>query len=208
MLRIDHVVYAVRDLDEAAARFRSEYGLDSVAGGRHPGWGTGNRIVPLDDQYVELISVVDPAEARGSEFGRTMLAFLEPGDRPFAICAGTDDLDDVAARLGLAVTEGSRTRPDGRTLAWRGAALDAPQREPWMPFFIEWHLPSRDLHPGHTPATHDVPATGIAWVEVSGDAERLRGWLGGEDLPIRVVAGEPGIRAFTITTPNGELVVR
>ena len=208
MLRIDHVVYAVRDLDEAAARFRSEYGLGSVAGGRHPGWGTGNRIVPLGDQYIELLCVVDAPEARGSEFGRTMLAFLEPGDRPFAICAGTDDLDDVAARLGLAVTEGSRTRPDGRTLAWRGAGLDAPQRDPSMPFFIEWSLPSRDLHPGRMSADHDAPATGIAWVEVSGNADRLSEWLGGADLPVRVVDGEPAFRAFALTTMTGELVIR
>jgi hypothetical protein len=30
MLRLDHVVYAVPDLDEAAVRFRQEYGLDST----------------------------------------------------------------------------------------------------------------------------------------------------------------------------------
>jgi hypothetical protein len=62
VIQIDHVVYAVRDLDAAAERFRRAYGLGSVAGGRHAGWGTGNRIVPLGDQYVELISVVDPEE--------------------------------------------------------------------------------------------------------------------------------------------------
>jgi hypothetical protein len=37
MLRIDHVVYAVRDLDDAAERFRRDHGLDSTPGGRHPG---------------------------------------------------------------------------------------------------------------------------------------------------------------------------
>ena len=35
MLRLDHVVYAVGDLDGAAVRFRQAFGLDSVAGGRH-----------------------------------------------------------------------------------------------------------------------------------------------------------------------------
>ncbi|HZD18438.1 MAG TPA: hypothetical protein VE669_09885, partial [Actinomycetota bacterium] len=46
---------------------------------------------------------------------------------------------------------------------------------------------------------------GIAWVEVGGDRERLRGWLGGEDLAIRVVDGAPGIRAVAIATADGEL---
>jgi hypothetical protein len=51
VLRIDHVVYAVPDLDEAAVRLREAFGLDSV-GGRHERWGTANRIVPMGDQYL------------------------------------------------------------------------------------------------------------------------------------------------------------
>ena len=73
MLRLDHVAYAVRDLDETAVRFREEHGLDSVAGGRHVGFGTANRIVPLGDQYIELVGVVDRAEAEVSPFGRSVL---------------------------------------------------------------------------------------------------------------------------------------
>ena len=40
-------------------------------------------------------------------------------------------------------------------------------------------------------------AGGIAWVELTGDADRLGEWLGGgEELPLRYVAGEaPGLRA-------------
>ena len=73
MLRIDHVVYAVEDLDEAALGFRQTHGLDSVAGGRHERWGTANRIVPLGDQYLELVATVDPGRAGTSGFGRDVL---------------------------------------------------------------------------------------------------------------------------------------
>lgn len=208
MIEIDHVVYAVRDLDEAAERFRREHGLDSAAGGRHAGWGTGNRIVPLGDQYVELISVLDPEEAARTDFGREMLGFLEGGDRPWAIVCRTDDLDAIAARLDLDPSDGSRTRPDGQLIAWRGAALDDPRRDPHMPFFIQWQLASDDHYPGRTPATHDVQPAGIVWVEVSGDGQRLSDWLGGADLPIRVIDGPPAVRAFAIATADGELVVR
>ena len=69
-LRMDHVIYAVDDLDEAAAGLFDREGLGSVPGGRHEGWGTANRIVPLGDTYLELIAVVDVDEAEGSEFGR------------------------------------------------------------------------------------------------------------------------------------------
>jgi len=208
MIEIDHVVYAVRDLRQTAERFRREHGLDSAAGGRHAGWGTGNRIVPLGDQYVELISVLDPEEAASTDFGREMLAFLEGGDRPWAIVCRTDDLDAIAARLDLEPSDGSRTRPDGQLIAWRGAALDDPRREPFMPFFIQWQLATEDLYPGRSPASHDVQPTGIAWVEVSGDERRLSEWLGGADLPIRVVDGPPAVRSLAIATDHGELVIR
>ena len=47
---------AAADLDAAGREFEAHYGLSSVAGGRHPGWGTANRIgVLLGDTYLELV---------------------------------------------------------------------------------------------------------------------------------------------------------
>jgi catechol 2,3-dioxygenase-like lactoylglutathione lyase family enzyme len=208
VLRLDHVVYAVRDLDEAAARLRRELGLDSVPGGRHPGWGTGNRIVPLGDDYIELIAVIDPDEAAEHPFGRAVLVATEGGDGLFAISVATDDIEGVAARLGLEVRPGERARPDGTVLRWRSAGADDPRRERWLPFFISWDLPP-EMHPGRARSGHGVHASRIAWVEVAGDADRLREWLDGEELPIRVVDGPPGLRAVGhATTGGGELILR
>src|SRR6476469_4083347 len=50
---------AVTDLDAAGREFEARHRLASVAGGRHPGWGTANRIVPLGDAYLELVAIVD-----------------------------------------------------------------------------------------------------------------------------------------------------
>jgi hypothetical protein len=47
MLQLDHVIFAADDLDAEAERWRRDYGLDSLEGGRHARWGTENRIVPL-----------------------------------------------------------------------------------------------------------------------------------------------------------------
>ena len=206
MLRLDHVVYAVRDLDEAAVRFRGEYGLDSTEGGRHERWGTANRIVPLGDQYLELVAAVDEPVAAETAFGKGVLERAARGGGWFTMAAVADDLDAVASRLGIEVDSGSRTRPDGQTVRWRMAGLDDQRREPWMPFFLTWDVPD-ELHPGRARAGHGVRATGLAWVEVGGDAERLRTWLGGDELPIRVSDGEPGIHRVAISTPDGELVI-
>jgi catechol 2,3-dioxygenase-like lactoylglutathione lyase family enzyme len=206
VLRLDHVVYAVPDLDEAAIRFRERFGLDSTEGGRHERWGTANRIVPLGDQYLELVAAVDEPMAAETAFGRSVLDRAAGGGGWFTIAAVADDLDAVATRLGIEIDSGSRTRPDGQTVRWRMAALDDPRREHWMPFFLTWDV-GRDLHPGRARAGHGVRATGLAWVEVGGDAERLRTWLGGDDLPIRVGDGEPGIHRVAISIADGELVI-
>jgi hypothetical protein len=206
VLRLDHVVYAVPDLDEAAVRFRGEFGLDSTEGGRHERWGTANRIVPLGDQYLELVAAVDEPMAAETAFGRGVLERAARGGGWFTIAAVADDLDAVATRLGLEVGSGSRTRPDGQTVRWRMAGLDDPRREAWMPFFLIWDVPD-ELHPGRARAGHGVRATGLGRVEVGGDAERLRTWLGGDELPIRVTDVEPGIHRVAISTPDGELMI-
>jgi Glyoxalase-like domain len=206
VLRLDHVVYAVPDLDEAALRFREEFGLDSTEGGRHELWGTANRIVPLGDQYLELVAAVDDQVAAETAFGRGVLERAAADGGWFTIAALADDLDAVASRLGLAVTTGARTRPDGQTVRWRMAGLDDPRREPWMPFFLTWDI-SDELHPGRARAGHGVRATGLGRVEVGGDAERLRTWLGGDGLPIRVTDDEPGIHRVAISSSDGELVI-
>jgi catechol 2,3-dioxygenase-like lactoylglutathione lyase family enzyme len=206
VLRLDHVVYAVPDLDEAAVRFREKFGLDSTEGGRHERWGTANRIVALGDQYLELVAAVDAPAAAETGFGMGVLERAAGIGGWFTIAAVADDLEAVASRLGIEVDSGSRTRPDGEAIRWRMAGLDDPRREPWMPFFLTWDV-TNELYPGRARAGHGVRANGISWIEVGGDAERLHAWLGGDELPIRVGDGEPGIHRVAISIADGELVI-
>lgn len=207
-MRIDHVVLGSRDLDETAARYLVEHGLPSVEGGRHPAWGTANRIVPLGETYVEFLAVVDGEAAAASRFGRFLAELTAEGDRWFTVCMADDDLDATADRLGLSVVPGARRRPDGREVRWRGAGLEDPARDAWLPFFIQWQVEA-DGHPGRMDAGRGVPADGIDWVEMAGDGERLRGWLGGDVVGIRAVPGDgdPGIRAVGLRAPGGEIVL-
>jgi hypothetical protein len=197
------VIYATADLDAEAERWRRELGLDSVPGGRHARWGTANRIVPLGEDYVELAAVVDEDAARTNPFG---VALLERPGSWLGPVVATDDLDDVAGRLGLAIGDGSRTRPDGETLRWRSAGFDDPRREWWMPFFIAWDVPP-SLHPGRASASHERDVRGIVSVEIAGDADRLDAWTGGAPLPFVVVPGPGEIRSVTIATAGGDLVI-
>ncbi len=206
MLRIDHVLIAVRDLEAAADAIWRAHGLAAVPGGRHPAWGTGNAIVPLGPDYVELIAAVDPARARISDLGRAVLERAADGDRPFAVCLRTNDLDAVARRLGLVPTEGVRTRPDGTEIRWRSVGLERTAAEPSFPFFIEWSVPE-PLHPGRAPARHAVRPRGIAWAEVGGDEGAIRAWVGDPSVPLRVVDGPPGLAAVGIAAEEREIVL-
>ena len=206
MYAIDHVVLAVADLEEAGERMHREHGLASVPGGVHPRWGTANRIMPLGQDYVELIAVVDAEVGRSTALGRALLALTAGGrDRWFAVCLSDTEIDATAERLGLAVEPGERARPDGERLRWRGAGIEDDDRDAWLPFFIAWDVPAA-LHPGRTPIVHDANVLGIARVGVAGDAARLRDWLGpsGEGLPIEVVDGDSGVHAVELATEGGD----
>jgi hypothetical protein len=204
VLRFDHVVLAVRDLDASASRLWEEHGLRFRPGGAHPQWGTANMIAPLGASYLELLAVVDPDVGPNTVLGRSLLDRSADGDRWWSVCLGDDDLEATAARLGLDVQSGSRLRPDGVEVRWRGAGIDQRESDLWLPFFIAWDVPP-ELHPGAAEADHGVDVRGISRVEVGGDEDRLRAWLGGADVPIRVVEGEPGVHAVALALPDGEL---
>jgi hypothetical protein len=208
-MRFDHVILAARDLQAAAERLWRDHGLASVVGGRHAGWGTGNRIVPLGSGYLELIGVVDRAEAETSEFGRLLLGQLdEKGDHLRGWCVTPNDFDATVSRLGIEVTSGSRTRPDGVVLSWRSAGFFDAMRDPSRPFFISWGMPD-DLHPGRMEAEHRVQPTGIDWLEVSGDFAVVRQWLGDEQpaLQVGVRPGDERVLAVGIGTEGEEIVL-
>ena len=184
---IDHVIYAASDLDAAAERIESELGLSAVAGGRHEGHGTHNRIVPLGGGYLELMAIADPGEASGSPIGSALRARLdERGDGLFAWSIGVEDVDGIAARLGLPISAIAR---EGLTARLAGVAEALPN--PVLPFFIE-----RDRGVGDPGA--DGGAGGITWIEVAGDGEALDRRLGDAELPVRLVDGPVGVVAVGI----------
>jgi Glyoxalase-like domain len=187
-MRIDHVIYATADLDAAAAHIEAELGVAAVAGGRHEGLGTHNRIVPLGGGYLELLAVADPEEAAASALGRAVLARLEEaGEGLLGWAVAVDDVAPVAARLRTEVTTIRRTG-----LSARLAGLAEAMAEPYLPFFI-----ARDRGVADPSAAGDAP--GITWIELAGDARRLEGWLGGAPLPVRILDGAPpGVRAFGV----------
>lgn len=215
---VDHVLVAVRDLAGAALRFEREYGLRALPGGRHPGGGTANMIVPLRSAYLELIAVVDAAEAARTPGSRRVTRAVAEG-RTFATWAvRTDDLDALRASLQAAgpplgePAAGARERPDGVTLRWRTQDLVPPGEPSVLPFVIEWRVPP-GMHPAEAAVGHPCGARGIRAIRL-GDPDpaaasgRLRALLG-DGLPVVVEpAGASGVVAVELDVPGGLLVIR
>jgi hypothetical protein len=200
---IDHVLIAVGDLGEAGRVMNERYGLASIEGGRHPGWGTANRIVPLGDAYLELIAVVDRDEARNSVLGQ-WVARVAP-EQPIGWAVRTDDIETVARRLGLDVHAGSRTTPSDTVLRWRSAGVERAFAEPALPFFIEWSADTR--HPGSIGVRHPAGAVHLTRLELRGDSIQLANWLGGERLPIAVTAGDGGVSRIVLSAEGHQILV-
>jgi hypothetical protein len=150
--RVDHLVYAVPDLDAGVADLEHRLGVRATPGGQHPGRGTRNALVALGpESYLEILAPdpTQPAPAGGRWFG------VDPAApaRLAGWAAKGADLTRLAASaqargvpLGPVVA-GSRQRPDGVMLRW---TLTDPGVSPTLsliPFFIDW---SDSPHPAAT----------------------------------------------------------
>jgi hypothetical protein len=185
-VRIDHVIYGTADLDLTAMRLQAELGLVAIDGGRHEGLGTRLRIVPLEDgSFLALMAVADPEAAKHSALGAALQAAIARREGLLGWAVAVNDLEPVVQRLGTPISTVARP---GETARLTGLAECLP--EPCLPFFVERCAVQA--------APRAADARGIRWIEVAGDAVRLRRWLGGAELPVLVVDGQPAVRAVGI----------
>ena len=206
MLALSQIIFGVRNLDAASHRVAA-LGFDVLDGGVHPGVGTANRVIPLGEQYLELLGVVAPEQARRSEYGQSLLRAIADGDRLVRWSLRTDAIDDVAQRLGIDVEARTRRRPDGELLSWRAAGLKCALEDATLPFFMQWDR--AEQYPGLMRATHRNGARGVVSLSLTPrDAARFQRWSDGADAPLDIRADpEPGLRCVAVATNRGELVI-
>jgi hypothetical protein len=202
---LDHVLVAVTDLAAAARAIEDEHGLRAVEGGRHPGWGTVNCIVPLGDAYLELVTAVDAAAAARSSFGRWVTASQSELLRPLGWAVRTDELDEVASRLGLTIEAGSRAGRQGELVRWQLAGVQEAAAEPALPFFIEWAQGTR--RPGLARSDDAAGKVSVAEIHVSGDPHAIKSWLGRNQVPINIRPGLSAITALVLRSASGGEIV-
>lgn len=202
-LRINNVIFAVRDLTETSERLIAEYGLQSSAV-PYPDGITMHVIHVGGNQFLELMGTHDPT----SEEARQLAEHVESGDRVLQWEVRTDDIEAVARRLDRQPIERTYRSADGRLLdSWRTIRDDSGWRCEFPPF-VQYDSPDRVELPEVVTTKTGLVLTGFAWIEVGGSQSDLRGWLGGAELPLRFVPGSPGSKAACIASSEGEIVIR
>lgn len=138
--RIDHVIAAAADLDQLEALF-TRLGFQVVGGGQHPHLGTRNRIILLDEGYIELLAIAD--EQAVSPAVRARIA-SSPGWIGFALQSANITAEATEMRARGADIRGPRpgrlVAPDGSARSWQTVTIGSDDlfgsAEP-IPFLIQ-----------------------------------------------------------------------
>jgi Glyoxalase-like domain len=205
--QVDHLVYAVPDLDRAVEDLEKRLGVRAAPGGRHPGEGSRNALIGLGTGcYLEIVAP-DPDQPLPS---RPLWLGLEGRKTPRLTAWAVKGRDLQAlvhraqqsgVRLGPVET-GSRRRPDGVVLRWEFTDPHAVVAEGLVPFFIDW---SSSDHPATA-----APA-GVSLLALRAEHPRPAGvmaLLRGLGLQLPVTKGDRAALIAHLDTPQGVVELR
>ncbi|MFC4173761.1 VOC family protein [Microvirga sp. GCM10011540] len=194
--RIDHLVVAVHDLDEASSLYQ-RLGFQVGARNRHP-WGTENRLVQLQSSFIELIALGEGAEIPPHEegrfsFGAFLRDYLEQrqGLAMLVLDSGDAEADARAfAESGIGAFEPffferRGRRPDGTpTQVAFTLAFARSEAAPQASFFVcQHHFPENFWNPEfqrHDNKAVDIAAVAFAAPEPQRHADFLAAFTGSE----------------------------
>jgi hypothetical protein len=148
-IQLDHVIWAVPDLEEGAAFFKKLSGVEPIYGGAHPGRGTRNNLAAAGKNiYFEIIAPdpaqapYDPKKEPYKAFANTIEKLENPEVDMFVF--SSDNLEELARKgkeLGLEVVgpkKGSRKMTDGFLLEWTHVDFIGHDFGQFVPFAINW----------------------------------------------------------------------
>lgn len=211
LMGLDHAIVAVRDLEAARARYRA-LGFTPSPRGRHIGWGTANYCIMFQNDYLELLGIVDPARFTAGldrildrREGLTKIVAKSQdaaATHAWAAGAGFDPQPVQALARVLELPEGE-VRPEFRLVHFN------PARTPGLDGFACEHL-TAGLVWRDDWRVHANGATGVSayWIAMDDPArarpaqERLWGAAAvtQEDGLVRVATGAIGGLAFATPT--------
>ena len=153
---IDHLIIAVKDINDAEENYRKIFGMEPVWKGEHKALGTANVIFNFKNTYFELLS------ANGDGLGAALVngAIEEQGDGLIGVVFGTNNIEEsfsILKKSGYLVTEPTEGEGiDNKTQKirkWKNLFLPPELTRGIFSFIIEHseeELPSLNKYPKAT----------------------------------------------------------
>ena len=151
---LDHLIIAVKDLNEAEQNYKKLFGLNPVWRGEHKDLGTANVIFNFKNTYLELLS------ANGEGLGAMLVnsAIEESGDGLIGVVFGVENIKEASKSLiekGFAITEISdgegRNNSSNELRKWKNFFLPQELSRGIFSFIIE-HTEGALKKPGEYPS--------------------------------------------------------
>jgi hypothetical protein len=212
-IQIDHIIWAVPDLDAGAKLFEEMSGVTPTVGGVHPGRGTRNKLASAGDHmYFEIIAPdpaqmpFDPVSKPVQAFADTISKMAQPEVDMFAY--STTDLEaaaEIGRQLGLKVvgpTPGQRRTPDGILIKWSHVDFIGHGFGQFVPFALNW------LDSPH-PSTTSPKGVVIEGITVEHPrADELRKIYEALGVPANVVQAREPVIIVKMSSEKGPFEVR
>ncbi len=171
---LDHVIFAVRDLDAATGTYTRLLGREPSWRGSHPRLGSANTLFRLERSYLELLAPAGEGLA-----GDMLRAQLDThGEGLWGLAFGTDDAAACAKMLrerGLPASDPvdgeGRDERTGALREWRNVHLPPDATRGVLIFAIEHRSPADALPPAEPVAASGIVQAVDHVVIRTGDAE-------------------------------------
>ena len=137
---LDHLIIAVKDLDEAEKDYTKVFGMPPVWRGEHKELGTINSIFNFENTYFELLA------SKGAGLGADLVnnALKQDGEGLTGIVLGTDNIKDVYASISSAgfgigeISDGEGSNSDNVNIRrWQNLFLPPELTRGLFSFVIE-----------------------------------------------------------------------
>ena len=142
---IDHIVYAVSNLEETINYFNTTHGLNPTIGGRHITKGTKNALLNLGAGcYLEIIAIDHDNQKINAPRWMGVDLIKEAKVTRWSLKSDELEKDQVIllshhADMGV-IEEGQRETPDGSFLRWKMILPLAEPETELIPFMTDWSL--------------------------------------------------------------------
>ena len=137
---LDHLIIAVKNLDEAESDYKKIFGINPVWRGKHKALGTANSIFNFNNTYLELLA--ENGDGLGADLIKQTLE--EKGEGLFGIVLGTDDINMTTKNLkelGYLISDPSEGEgtdyKTGETRKWNNLFLPPELTRGLFSFIIE-----------------------------------------------------------------------